>query len=154
MPTSCPLIDELYNNILRESGRSSEIGSDVARDELWRDMASDPALLQKRYKVNMNRFWHGVEVAWIYNRNWTKFRFASTYLALETDALSGANLSKLIFKGDSDNGERTKGEVVSTEEKALKAKVNAVACSVLFLSEYSRLHRLRALLVVAAPLEK
>jgi hypothetical protein len=105
---------------------------------------------RKGYKVNMNRFWHGVEVGWIYAKNWSKMRFAHTFMALESPGtLDNATLAKLVFKPGI--VEATKAEHTSVEEKALRGKINALACSVLFLGERQNLPRLRAILVAASP---
>lgn len=151
---TCPLYDEVLRDILKESGRPQDI-SDESRAEVWQDLLEEPALLQKRYKINMNRFWHGVQTGWVYARHFSQFKFAITYLGLETGALSETNVNHLLFKQNDHGGKTTtQGEATSMEERALKSKgVSAISLAVLYFSDASHLMKLRCLLIVAQPVE-
>ena len=148
---NCKLFAALSNDILWESGRGNQVGSQDIADDLWRSMPDDDIFHKRRYKVNNNRFWHGIEVGWVYAANWTKLRIAHTYMALESDALKGSAMTKLMFKHDGSS--LTAGVAVSAEEKALQGKLNALTVSVMFFSDKTNLGKLRAMLTIAKPVE-
>lgn len=147
----CVLFDDLVARMQAEAGQNENIGSEEDKANLWRELQHDPVFAEKRYKVNSNRFWHSVEVGWTYSKNWTKFRFALTYLALENNSLSKATLEKFFFQPGAKTS--TTAEATAAEERALKGKLSALACAVLFFSDYDRFYKLRMILSVAAPVE-
>lgn len=126
--SDCPLFEEFAASILQEAGRGGEVGDVSARDEMWQELQSDEVFFLKRYKCNTNRFWHGVEVGWLYTSNWTKFRLSHSYMVIESNSLNTTALHQLVFKRN-DEKQQTVGESVYMEERALKGKINALACS-------------------------
>lgn len=131
---------------------SHQQGEAAASQAAWDDLQNDPIFFRRGYNVNMNRFWHGPQVAAIYAANFSKFRFAYTFMALETDNLAASHSSKLLFQNDSAKSGTT-GEATSMDERALRGKTNALACSVIFLSDLSRLWKLRTVLVSSQPVQ-
>lgn len=65
-PWSCPLFSELANQMLWEADVTHQQGDAAASQEEWDALQSDPIFYRRGYKVNMNRFRHGPEVAAIY----------------------------------------------------------------------------------------
>lgn len=151
-PDSCPLYDELLRDMLWEAGRAQEVGEEV-RQAAWDDLLSEKALLEKQYKITMNRFWHGVQSAWRFAKHWSQFKFAVCYLGLETGALTATNAHKLMFR-QNDLDSSTQAKPTSIEEQALKMKINTVALASIFFADYSRLIKLRCLLAVVQPIEE
>lgn len=151
-PKTCELWSELGNQVLWEAGRSQEVGSEEVLSALWEELRQDSDLRRKRYKVTSNRFFHSCEVGWVYARSWSKFRYVHTYLALENGSLTAASVGKLFVKPPS-QADGTRGQQISPEEMAIRGRINALSCSVVFLSDRSRLLKLRCILCAQAPLE-
>lgn len=152
-PATCPLFQELCNQIMWENGRSAEVGSEGSEALLWESLQTDPALNAKGYKVNLNRFFHSIEVGWQFSRSWTKVRLSMTFMALEKDSLNTTVLSKLVF-GSTTKNKSTAGEATSLEERALRGKINTLAAAVLFLSDTERMFKLRAVLTIVRLVEE
>lgn len=148
----CVLFDDLVGRMQAEAGEHQNIGTEEDKAHMWRELQHDRVFTEKRYKVNSNRFWHSVEVGHIYSANWTKFRFVLTYMALENNSLSKAVLQKFFFQPGMKAS--TTAEATAAEERALKGKLSALACAVLFFSDYDRFYKLRMILSVSAPVEK
>lgn len=147
-----PLFVEHARNICVENGLEDELGSEEKLQRVFARLLEDPAIANKGYKCTMNRFFHGVERARWLVEHWSKWLYFMSYMALESDCLTCTHLKKLEFKEEA--GEATAAQRMSAEEKALRGgQINAVAATVVFMSDRFRYHKLKAVIAAQAPVE-
>lgn len=155
VPNICPLFDEWASNMVWEQGLSSQLtGTQTA--ELWECLSSETPMSLKDYKVNMHRFWHGVEKAKQYAVHWSSFLLGCSYLGLERDILHSASVRKVLFPATatSEATASTSSAIPGADDKALhQTCTNFVALAVLFLYDRSRLATLRCILCACRPVE-
>lgn len=152
-PGRCVLFGEYAKAMLFEAGLTVNC-DDANLAAMWQGIPEDESMSRKHYKVNMNRFWHGIERAKHYAANWTKYLYLFTYMAVEGDVLNNTVLKKLILKPE-ESSTATSSSAPGLDDRALRGgQVNALATSVLFLSERMRFFKLRAICKASEPFEQ